>query len=241
MIVRPIRFTERPQEHARIFRALGARVYGESDAPWVLMAFGRGRVAFHLPHAGRVAGSTALGFEVSDVTEWASSNEYEVSQMRQGPAIVVAAEDGQILIIDNSDPRVDAAEASLALASGGTDVSALAVAPLWLTPDVAGARGVLEELGGRLDITSNSGTWADCQFDSGRVAAHVAEDVRAELSFHFDGNIEVLRDRAQAGGISAVVVDEGYGRSLRMADPDNPDEDIVINEQQSDLYGYEKH
>ncbi|MFT0847054.1 hypothetical protein VR010_04775 [Actinomycetaceae bacterium L2_0104] len=230
MIVRPIRFTNKPEEHVRICQALGGRLYGRSDAPWVIVAFGQGRVAFHVPHGENAPGSVKLGFEVPDVVAWAAETGFEVTEARQGPSVAIAAGDGQTAMVDNATPGVDDVEGS-----------SLAVAPLWYTPDVPGAQKVLEGLGGALDITSNSGTWADYRFDSGRVAAHIGERVGAELSFYFDGDIEALRERVEAAGISARIIDEGYGRSLRIADPDAPDEDIFINEQQSDLYGYEKH
>lgn len=53
--------------------------------PWIVAAFGKRSIAFHVPDSERTLGSAALGFEVPDVAEWVRRKGFEVSEARQGP------------------------------------------------------------------------------------------------------------------------------------------------------------
>ena len=52
-----------------------------------------------------------------------------------------------------------------------------------------------------------------------------------------DGDVDRLSEVLKSRGFVSRVIDEAYGRSLRIDDPDGGVE-LWVNERQSDLYGY---
>jgi hypothetical protein len=59
------------------------------------------------------------------------------------------------------------------------------------------------------------------------------------LSFEYTGDVRELQTRFERSGRVALVVDENYGYSLRISDPNGGD-DIWVNQQQDDLHGYHR-
>jgi len=59
------------------------------------------------------------------------------------------------------------------------------------------------------------------------------------LAFESDEPLEAVRDRLHAAGFAdAHIIDEAYGRTLLVTDPDGVR--IAIDERQDDLYGYHR-
>ncbi|HEY0260344.1 MAG TPA: VOC family protein [Lacisediminihabitans sp.] len=88
--------------------------------------------------------------------------------------------------------------------------------------------GFYAALGFPVDVESRTGDWIELASSSAAIAVHTAEPDEpnsapgsTELAFEADEPLEVVRSRlTQAGFPGAVIVDEAYGRSLRILDPD---------------------
>jgi hypothetical protein len=120
------------------------------------------------------------------------------------------------------------------------------VRPVRFTNDIAAMRRFLEALGLRPRITGDSGTWVDFTAPpTGMVGLHdaaaaVTEYTAAQtsLSFEADEPLEPLRDRLiEAGYADAHIVDEAFGRTLFVTDPDGVW--VAIDGTQTDLHGYQ--
>jgi hypothetical protein len=121
---------------------------------------------------------------------------------------------------------------------------AVTVCPLWMTADVPGAGAALQSAGLTVRLASDAGQWVDLLAPAGGLVA-VHADVppdptaaHAVLAFE-TGDVEVLAQRFDRRGLRADVVDESYGRSLRIDDPDGGIE-LWVNETITDLYGYRR-
>jgi hypothetical protein len=119
------------------------------------------------------------------------------------------------------------------------------VRPVRFTNDVAAMRRFLEALGLKPRIASDSGGWVDFTTEeSGGAALHDAAMATSghaagetSLSFESAEPLEAVRDRLHAAGFTdAHVIDEAYGRSLQVTDPDGVP--VTIDAVQEDLYGY---
>jgi hypothetical protein len=103
----------------------------------------------------------------------------------------------------------------------------------------------LEALGLRARVESGGGGWVDFTLDStGMAALHDAAGAvtgygpgQTSLSFEADEPLEPLLDRLVAAGFTdAHIVDEAYGRTLFVTDPDGVW--VAIDAAQTDLRGY---
>lgn len=115
------------------------------------------------------------------------------------------------------------------------------VAPLLYTQQVEQTARRLAGEGLRRRLTSDSGDWADLVGD-GIVGVHIGEQDRTQVGFEA-ADVEALQQPLADAGFRVALVDEAYGRTLRVEHPDNPDQDaeIWINETQTDTYGYTQH
>jgi hypothetical protein len=118
------------------------------------------------------------------------------------------------------------------------------VRPVRFTNDVAAMRRFLETLGLRARITSDHGGWVDFSIDSpGTVALHDAASAvtvqgpgQTSLAFEADEPLEPLQDRLMAAGFTdAHIVDEAWGRTLFVTDPDGLW--VAIDGTQTHLHG----
>lgn len=231
--VRPIHFTSRMAEYRKLLTGLGLTVatdnngYTEFDA-------GSGRIAIHSADPGSAEdGTTSLGFEIRDLDEFIrrtkeAGTTAEVYEAGHGTAARIAAGDGLVFLCDPApeDTTPD-----------GTVDPDLSVLPLWMTPDVDGARKVLGGIGARPRIIADAGTWADYSAkNGGLIAAHYDEKVHVLMAFEYNGALETLQNRLAEAGINAAIIDENYGRSLRLPNPDGGE--IWVNRKQLDLHGY---
>ena len=121
------------------------------------------------------------------------------------------------------------------------------VRPVRFTNDVAEMRRFLEALGLNARIAADGGGWVDFTTGSpGLAALHDAATAQTgyqagqtTLSFEADEPLEPLQERlAQAGFTDAHIVDEAYGRTLFVTDPDGVW--VAIDGVQTDLHGYHR-
>ncbi|TDE90876.1 hypothetical protein EXU48_17400 [Occultella glacieicola] len=242
--VRPIRYTAHPAPWVALVTALGAeQVLDEGD--WQLFALAGGGVAIHaMPDGDPSVGSTQLRFVVADLDAALRAAAAALDGLGLSPSVTtedfgryatIAAADGQHVYLDeNSDLTGRTALAAAAPAE---------VLPLWYTGDVPGGVRALTALGLEERIRSDSGEWVDLRAPGGGLfAVHGAGSVGAVLSFEHP-DVRALAERVNDAGIVADVVDENYGLSLQIANPDSPDDlrtRIWVNQTQKDLYGYRR-
>ena len=115
------------------------------------------------------------------------------------------------------------------------------VMPIRYVADVAASTRFYAALGLVPGDSSRSGDWTELNAAGGTLALHSARtserDIpgRVELSFETAEPLEVLAGRLAAAGFEPeAIVDESFGRSLRVTDPDGFL--IQVNEHDRDLY-----
>ncbi|KZB85381.1 hypothetical protein AVL48_30960 [Amycolatopsis regifaucium] len=112
------------------------------------------------------------------------------------------------------------------------------VMPIRYSSDVAAMTRFYEALGLRVGSTSRPGGWIEMPAEGGMLAIHRAsgEDVgRCELAFEVGEPLEDVAERLRAAGFAPEPpVDEGFGHSLRVQDPDGVW--VQLNLYDRDLY-----
>ncbi|WP_244162379.1 VOC family protein [Amycolatopsis regifaucium] len=110
--------------------------------------------------------------------------------------------------------------------------------PIRYSSDVAAMTRFYEALGLRVGSTSRPGGWIEMPAEGGMLAIHRAsgEDVgRCELAFEVGEPLEDVAERLRAAGFAPEPpVDEGFGHSLRVQDPDGVW--VQLNLYDRDLY-----
>lgn len=238
IIVRPVQYTSRVAEYRMLFRALGLTELpsdkaGDGTSDWLVFQAGSGRVGLHAVPAGDpLDGQASLGFE-TDRLDAVADRLADVCRVRRfsrsaGCAVEAIAPDGL--------PLVFLAPTAGRVAPQQPELSALG---LWMTADVGRAADVLELLGLKGQVRSESGGWFQASADGGGLAAahEGSGSAYAELSFEYDGDLDALAERLGTDGVRCRVIDESYGRAL-LVDRPGAGEPIWVNERQTDLYGY---
>lgn len=113
------------------------------------------------------------------------------------------------------------------------------VQPIRYTSDVAALTRFYEVLGLAVGDRTRTGGWQELPGTSGRLAVHEAGSGSApgscELSFATEEALDVVRQRIVAAGYEAeAVVDESFGHSLGVRDPDGVR--VQINANDRELY-----
>ncbi len=111
------------------------------------------------------------------------------------------------------------------------------VMPIRYVRDVAAAARFYEALGLETTATQRNGGWVELSGTAGILALHVASDDadRTELSLLATESLDaVVRRLGEAGYPTGPIVDESFGRSLRVSDPDGVS--VQINEHDHELY-----
>ncbi len=227
--VQPIRYTSRPDDWHHFAQLLGftaafppTPAWSEFDAAGVL--------AVHRTASGESDdGSTELHLLTDDldgIEARVAASGFEVRRS-------TLADIGPMLtIIASTGARVTLSGGARTTASGS-----LAVQPIWYQSDLAEPRRLLETIGLRPHIASDTGNWVTLTGDGGGLAAlHRDEPVRMELSLEYAGDLDALAERLSAAGVRASVIDEAYNRTLLATTPDG--DELWVNGAMSDLYGY---
>ncbi|QFU89371.1 VOC family protein [Amycolatopsis sp. YIM 10] len=98
------------------------------------------------------------------------------------------------------------------------------VMPIRYSEDVAAMTRFYEVLGLRIGPVSRPGGWVELPADGGTLAIHrgAAEDAGGcELAFEASEPLEDVAARLRAAGFEpGPVIDENFGHSLRVRDPD---------------------
>ena len=116
------------------------------------------------------------------------------------------------------------------------------VLPVRYTNDIDALIGFYRALGLELNTASRGGAWADMTAAGGMLGLHVSTAAQpprptgaCELSFEADERLEEILVRLHtAGYVDAHIIDEAFGRSLRVTDPDGVR--VQVNESDPALY-----
>lgn len=168
--------------------------------------------------------TTALGFV-------ASSSDIDRVELSAGPR-------SGLLVLEWADAPSTMIEIVDALPAWGEGDPAIAVLALRVTPDVPGELAAFTARGLLPRISSDSGVWADFSApDGGLLAVHGGASVEDVLSFEYAGELEPLQARLAELGLDVPIIDENFGLTLRIPDPDGGEE-LWVNQVQTELHGY---
>ncbi|WP_037320148.1 VOC family protein [Amycolatopsis orientalis] len=112
------------------------------------------------------------------------------------------------------------------------------VMPIRYSPDVAAMTRFYQVLGLRVGSVSRPGGWIEMPAEGGMLALHRSsgeEAGRCELAFEVGEPLEDIAERLRAAGFEPEPpVDEGFGFSMRVQDPDGVW--VQLNLYDRDLY-----
>ena len=111
------------------------------------------------------------------------------------------------------------------------------VLPIRYCADVAASTRFYRALGLELGASTRPGGWVELPAAAGLLALHKAgaEAGECELAFEADEPLEAVVARLAAAGYPAEpILDESFGRSVRVRDPDGVD--VQVNEHDRSLY-----
>jgi len=111
------------------------------------------------------------------------------------------------------------------------------VMPIRYVRDIDASIRFYQALGLPVTARQRRGGWVELTGSAGVLALHESPTGgAAELALLCDESLEDVVGRLQAAGFPAaeVILDEAYGRSLRVTDPDGVS--VQINENEAELY-----
>ncbi len=112
------------------------------------------------------------------------------------------------------------------------------VMPIRYARDVRVSAEFYRALGLEVGSVSRPGGWAELSARAGTLALHVADgtnDGSCELAFEADEPLEAVAARLRSAGFApGDIVDESFGRSLQVPDPDGVV--VQVNEHERELY-----
>jgi catechol 2,3-dioxygenase-like lactoylglutathione lyase family enzyme len=109
--------------------------------------------------------------------------------------------------------------------------------PIRYCADVEASTRFYTALGLDLGAATRPGSWVELPAAAGLLALHASSAVAGacELAFEADEPLEAVAARLRAAGYApGPILDESYGRSLRIADPDGVV--VQVNENDRSLY-----
>lgn len=112
------------------------------------------------------------------------------------------------------------------------------VMPIRYCADIEVSTRFYRALGLALGDATRTGGWVELPAAAGALALHRApapEAGECELAFEADEPLEAVADRLRAAGFATgPVLDESFGRSMRVRDPDGVR--VQVNEHDRTLY-----
>ncbi len=242
--VRPVHFTSRPDQWARLLTVLGM-VQTVDDGDWQEFDAGSGRLALHRVPARAEAGAgvgagatkdgaaldgtvldgtTGFGVEVGDLAEFARRTNAAGAEGGTSPAELVRADHGDTCRITGEDGFGFYADKAAHGAQCADADPALAVVEVWFTPEAAAAARTLRNMGARLRPAQDDDTDFIPAFTAKNggvlMVRPAAGAPRSGLGFEYTGDIAALRDRLAAAGHRVSLTEEAFGRTLHVPNPD---------------------
>lgn len=111
------------------------------------------------------------------------------------------------------------------------------VLPIRYCADIEASRRFYLALGLELGAATRPGGWVELPAAAGILALHRADGDagRCELAFEADEPLEAVAERLRAAGYAPEpILDESFGRSLRVRDPEGVP--VQVNENDRSLY-----
>ncbi|MGF3057188.1 hypothetical protein [Microbacterium sp. YY-01] len=238
MRLQVVYFTQHPDAWHQLARDCGLRSRGDVLQGWAEFD-GDGTLAVHEASAGDPRATTAeIWLLVGDEAELESvQSRVEAHNLPVRSSSMADIGDVLTITIDG------ACAVNLAVGEARAPSGDVSVAPLIFTPNVAAARNALEALGLTIQVASETGTWVQLRVDGGgaialhdMAAATNPDQHPIGLSLEHRGNLDAVAEQMQSRGVEAVVVDEAYNRTLRIATPDGWE--LWVNGAMTDFYGY---
>jgi hypothetical protein len=217
--VRPVVSTSRIERWRELLTAAGLVCAADDGGAWLEFDAASGRLGLRRVDAGDPAdGRVQLGFEVRDLDEFArrtvaDGTKAAILDGDHGRTARITAPSGFSFLADPASP-------SFGNHPGPEQPDpALAVMPVWMTPDVPGAVASLRGIGAHPRF-GDAGEWADFAAKNGGLVGvrHGAAE-QLELSFEYDDDLTALRDRLASAGIAGSLADES-GQTLLVEHPD---------------------
>ncbi|QTF71454.1 hypothetical protein [Arthrobacter woluwensis] len=231
LTVRPIVYTSHRDEWLTLLECLEA-VRLTDDPSWTVLGFHGGRVALHAAEADYPDGTVTLGFETESLDAFLeavpSTPELRVERhlAGHGESVQVTTADGLRFLVDPRTPS----------GSGQSGLDTWAEA-LRMAADVPGAAAELEHLGLKRYLTETNGQTITLRAAEGTVLVHIGVVGAPAAGFAVGtSDLQLCHQRLLNAGIQHDVIDETFGRTLRVPCPgpeasllwiSQPDEDPV--------------
>ncbi|MDQ0708746.1 hypothetical protein QFZ52_001398 [Arthrobacter woluwensis] len=236
LTVRPIVYTTHREEWLELLECLGA-IRLTDDPTWTVLDFGSGRVALHLAESGYPEGTVSLGFETDSLDTFLAAVpsipalRVERHLAGHGESVRVTTADGLRFLVD---PRTPSRSGQ---AGPDTWVEALRMAA-----DVAGAAAELEHLGLKRHLTETNGQTVTLRAAEGTVLVHIGDAGAPGAGFAVGtSDLQLFHQRLLNAGIQHDVIDETFGRTLRVPCPGPDGSTLWISQPDEDPVGAVQH
>ncbi len=217
--VRPVVFTSRIEPWRELLTAAGLVCAADDGGAWLEFDAASGRLCLRRVNAGDTAdGRVQLGFEVRDLDEFArrttaDGTKAAIEDTEHGRTARITAPSGFSFLAEPASP-------SFGNHPGPEQPDpALAVMPVWTTPDIPGAVATLRGIGAHPRF-GDAGEWADfAAKNGGLIAVRRGAAEQLELSFEYDDDLAALRERLTAARIANSLADGTAGQALLVEHP----------------------
>ncbi|WP_191089746.1 VOC family protein [Nesterenkonia ebinurensis] len=246
LTVQPIHFTSDYAIWREFYLKLGLHPTTANDPMVTILAADSGQLMLaEVPADHRLDGVRLVEFTVPDVDAHAEALEKAGTA---APRVQLAHRDQSNIALDLPQGRVHIGQHLTTAGATLFDPAGLNIGALLYCPTEMVAAGAqqLAPYGLSPRIASDNGGWTDLT-GNGVLAFHdselhtVSNDAPNQpvvQVFGETGDVVGLASDLEDRGQEATVIDESYGRSLRVTQPD--DQQLYINETMDDLYGYHR-
>lgn len=246
LTVMPLHFTSEYRRWREFYLSLGLRST-EADHPMAtVLAAGSGQLMLAEVEPGdALDGLQLVEFTVSDLQAHADALQAAGVSCQQ---VQLPHRNGPSLAVDLPQGRVHIGPAMTSAGAADFDPAVLNIGALLYCPaeTVQPGAEALAQYGLTPRIASDNGGWTDLvghgvfAFHEGalRTVDHEAPGQPVVQVFGEAGDAAELCRQLDARGVEATVIDEAYGRSLRIMQPDGTQ--LQFNETMQDLYGYQR-
>lgn len=244
LTVQPIHFTADHAAWKEFYLGLGLRETS-ADAPFLtVLAAGSGQLLLaEVPAGSQLDGVRLVEFTVPELETHAVALE-----AAGVPVHRVGLAERAAIAVDLPQGRLHICQSAIGAGAAPFDPAGLNLGALLYAPAemVAPGAGALAPYGLTPRIASDSGGWTDLvgnglfAFHDGdlRTVANDAPNQPVVSVLGETGDLTALAGQVEGRGLEARIIDEAYGRSLRVIQPDG--EELYVNESMQDLYGYHR-
>lgn len=244
LTVQPVHFTSDHAAWKAFYTGLGLQRTAADDPFFTVLAADSGQLLLaEVPAGSTLDGVRLVEFTVPDLDAHAAALEDAGVPVDR---VELAHRDS--LSIDLPQGRVHICQSAITAGSAPFDPAHLNLGALLYAPAsmVTPGAHALAPYGMTPRIASDTGGWTDLM-GNGLFAFHegplrtVENDAPNQPVVNLLGetaDISRLAQELEGSGLSARIIDEAYGRSLRVTQPDG--DELFINETMQDLYGYHR-